>query len=191
MNNIKELMNAEKGNNLIIIGGGPSVNELILEYKFCIGRPNQRIMAINFFHELNLPVHYNIYQDGIYKEYLENQMIQIPFGTALISLKEQACSRTEYYFSQNDMIIPGTHTGFVALQIADKILNPDKIFLIGFDYYMENERIHYYDKYFNEFGKLQRLRYASAFKGMLGDFTKVQWNKERIFNLNPNSKLKL
>ncbi len=192
MKNIKELVDKEKGSALMIIGGGPSVKALteICQSFFHQSKlkRNLKFMTINFYHELSITPEYNIYQDGTYKEYIEKGKLCISNKTTVISLKEQACYRTNYYFIQNDMILPGTHTGFVALQIADKILNPDKIFLIGFDYYKDNGKIHYYS---DGLTKIQKIRYASAFKGMLRDFKKCSWNKERIINLNPKSLLKL
>lgn len=192
MKNIKELMDKEVGNALMIIGGGPSVKALI---EICQSffhqsklKRNLKFMALNFYHELSITPEYNVYEDGVYKEYIEQGRICISNKTTLISLKEQACHRTDYYFIQNDIILPGTHTGFVALQIADKILNPDKIFLIGYDYHDDNGKIHYYNDGLTE---LQKHRYCSAFKGMLDDFKKVEWNKDRIINLNPKSLLKL
>lgn len=186
--NITDLHNAEIGNELIIVGGGTSVTEWKKNYK---PKKNQKIMCINFFHQLGIDPDYNIYQDYAYKVYIEMGTIKIPDKTRLIGLKEQVSYRTDYYFIQNEVIMAGTHSGFIALQIADKILNPDRIYLIGLDYYKENDKIHYYDKYFSEFTEIMKLRYCSAFEAELNDFRKIRWNKERIINLNPKSRLRI
>ena len=156
-------------------------------------------MNINFmkFKEvLKLPdfrIDYNIFCDREYTKFINENK---PEGVQLIGHEQWVTRYGGDYYYNFDILEVGGNSGFYALQIAKFIMNFDKIFLIGFDFYAENGQVHYYgdDAYNQSESKWNYkflIKHMTSPRGTVEDFKKIKnWGKG-IYNLNPKSKLTL
>lgn len=182
-----------KGKDCFIIGGGNSLRGFdfsILDNKFTI--------AVNHTVIYYPKAKACIFLDGDFLDKKNNEARKF-----LMEYKGMVfCSYRTTYHNENKKAIPfytnmdkitdsfekgiyGTRlTGIAALSLAI-IMNPDNIYLLGFDLDTKADKIHFYDTdYNNEHG------YRSArIQGHLNDFKKFVPYKDKIFNLNLNSKV--
>ena len=138
MKSIIALKGTERG-KCIIIGGGNSVKEFFKKYSYEVIQEFPT-MAVNFCF-LPLRIYYQVYMDNFFLEWLKDH--KIDNQAVLVGFWKKVCSRTNYFFDFN-IIREGFHTGFYALQIA-QFLGFEEIYLVGFDYYIENDKAHYYE----------------------------------------------
>jgi len=194
MREVKELKDFGKGKKLLLIGGGPSVRD----FSYNVGY--DYTMVVNDTVHLPVKTDFNIYQDISYAGRLNERMLKKQVDREMITIGHwsNALPNTNYGYDHNQ--IGGTnfrHTGAYALAIADSIMNFDIIYLIGFDYNTDdNGSIHYYSKgttesdyYKNDMDAMMTKR--AFLKNAVHDFNIYsKWSYDRIYNLNPKSRLK-
>jgi len=182
MKSIQELKGVQSG-KCVIFGGGTSLEKVKLKK---IDTSLMRLAVNRCF--LETRIDFQVYTDSFFVEWTEDHPIQD--GTILIGLGSKIFERTDYYFNWND-VVEGFHTGFYALQIAE-LLGFEEIYLLGYDYYMKNGKLHYYDgKFGTSITRAERKMYSRVMNSdrLLKDFDRIKW-KARIYNCNPESRLK-
>jgi hypothetical protein len=97
--------------------------------------------------------------------------------------------RIDYYYEFEKDIYEGFHTGYHALQMA-QYLGFEEIYLIGYDYYDIDNKLHYYEgKHGTEITDKEKIAVRNSFNKWLKDFDKIEWFA-KIYNCNPDSRLK-
>jgi hypothetical protein len=181
MNDLDNIINIEKDNRCILIGGGESVND----FDFSKLPKDIVVIAVNrCFVDIN--IRYQIFTDPFFKEWAEQNPIN--GGRFLIGPKHINFYRMDYYYEFEKHIYEGFHSGYHALQVA-QFLGFEEIYLIGYDYYEEN-LLHYYEgKYNTEITQNEKNAIKASFHKWIEDFNKIKWIP-KIYNCNPKSKLK-
>lgn len=113
-------------------------------------------------------------------------------GAAIIKMKENKYEGAKYFFDRNsDYCKPGYTTSFYALQLALNVFNCRKVFLIGFDYYMDGNKLHFVDRE-RDTQKMKEFHRAQGFANALYDFTRPVFDgrEKDVYNLNPESNLR-
>jgi hypothetical protein len=197
MREVKDLKDYGKEKVIMIIGGGPSVKLLNWMHAGF-----DDVMVINDTIDIQdkVKIDFNIYKDLSYAKRMNERILKkiIPSDMVTIGHWSHALPITHYGYDHNQ--IGGTdfiHTGAYAVCIADRIMNYDNIYLIGFDYNTDdNGNIHYYSKgnaksdYYNNETEAHMIKRAFL-KNAVRDYDKYKyWSYDKIYNLNPNSKLK-
>jgi len=181
MKNIKELTNLESG-KCVLIGGGPFVSR----FDFSKVRSEVSRLAVNRCF-VDSRIDYQIFADSFFSEWIRDHPIQD--ARILIGNKERKDGRMDYYFDFMDSVSEGFHTGYHALQIAE-LLGFDEVYLVGFDYYEEDGKIHYYEgEHGTEITDAEKAGMRKLLDKWVVDFDKHKW-KAMIYNCNPKSKLK-
>ena len=181
MKNINELTKLESG-KCILIGGGHSVSLIKFDE---LDSTIMRIAVNRCF--INTRIDYQIFADGFFLEWIVNHPIKD--ARILIGAKGNEADRMDYYYDYSDGISEGFHSGYHALQIAE-LLGFDEIYLIGYDYYEANNKLHYYEGQFDtEITEAEKNGIRKLFNKWLKDFDRHKWTA-KIYNCNPNSRLK-
>ena len=183
MKNFDELKNIESGRKCVIIGGGCSVSEF--DFK-SLDKNIKRIAVNRCF--VGTRIDYQIYSDNFFIEW--NKKYPIEDHIVLISHEKKSCERTDFSYDWDD-IVEGFHTGFYALQVAVQ-LGFTEIYLIGFDYYDDNGKLHYYEGKFNtSLLPIERKFFLRQLHSgrLIADFDRIDW-PVKIYNCNTKSQLK-
>lgn len=160
-------------NRCLIIGSGPSAEHFHIR-----SNPECDIIKINWG-LVNTYARLHVCDKGV------PQTLDRNISPILIGFKEDPVN---YYFDNS--IITGDHTGFRALQIADKIYK--KIYLIGFDYYEKDGRCHYFGDDIHKMNPTWNTFYPNrkkVWKQQVAEFDQIEWTSE-IYNCNKDSMLK-
>ena len=182
MKSIQELKNSNSG-KCLLIGSGPSV----AGFDFKSLPDDMKRIAINRCF-VDSRIDYQIYCDHFFKAWTVRYPIQD--DRVLIGFESKTFPRMDYFFNWRDLV-EGFHTGFYALQIAE-LIGFKKIYLVGYDYYTEKGKIHYYDgQHGTSITDAEKRMYLRVLltDRLLRDFDRIDWNAE-IYNCNPKSKLK-
>jgi hypothetical protein len=180
MKQITELSNIGLNKKCLIVGNGYSKE--LFDYKdledftiFGINKANNKIKC-----------HYVIYYDKDMKEYYDNKE-NIDFE--LIGFKHKAIdhisNKCSYEYSLNDVVFGDS--GLHILQIADKIMRFKEIYLIGYDYKLEDNSLNYFDKLNGNREKIYKFLIHS--NTVLQRYYQIEW-ENNIYNLNEQSILK-
>jgi hypothetical protein len=198
---ITELRNKGIGRQALIVGGGPSVKGF--DFRNFVNTSTD-IFVINDTIHLDIPITYNIYRDKTYRARLEKRIEQLQEKRIkIIAFSENNTPYANYFYNWHhfahcythkiDYPIEFIHTGPDCLFVCDWIINYDKTFLIGLDYYADGEAVHYYgdedpksDYYADE--KYRDMVKGAMFRNGIKDYAKVKWH-DRITNLSEKSLL--
>ena len=94
-------------------------------------------------------------------------------------------NRKEITFDIKKGLYHPTSSGILALNLA-LLFNPNKIYLLGLDYYKDKGEMHFFDDYEHH------VRYKeSKLKDKVKMFLPFKDFKDKIINLNPDSELKI
>lgn len=181
MESIKKLKNSQSG-KCLLIGAGLSV----LDFDFSnISFDVARIAVNRIF--VDVDIDFQVFTDPFFKEY--HTKYPIEDNRILIGPKHIDFDRTNFNYEFEEDIYEGFHTGYHALQIA-QYLGFDEIYLIGYDYYEQNNKVHYYeDNGITEITDREKNAIRTSFQKWIEDFNKINWTA-KIYNCNPESNLK-
>lgn len=187
MNSIEQIKDYGKDRRLLIVGRGMSV----LDFRFDLLPGDIDIMAVNesrfemtkYGHDI-IP-QYMIYMDVCERDFIVKNGLRE--GIILITYKDNACDRVDYFYDKSTVQMDGATTVYYALQIGE-ILGYREQYLIGVDMQPgASGQIRYVGDH--KITPFDRKEYIEKnFKAMIASFDKREW-KTPIFNCNPNSKL--
>ena len=170
---ISTLYGQYSDHRLVIVGGGASWQDIEWDKK----ADDIRVMIVNY--NFKLKADFLIYNDKQVGRDLEN--IVFWDKRIIIGWEDHTSRVTDYVFSCPKDTVNVTHTGAMAIQIAEK-MGFKKVYLAGFDYKKNSDgKDQVYEKLKNDYYKDSRIQ------RMLMDFDKFKTT--RTYNVNRESKL--
>jgi hypothetical protein len=137
MKSINELRDFGLKKKCLIVGGGHSVNDFAFDkingmYVIATNKHLSQMASMIIYYDTDMDLHFE-----------KNPPAD---RTILVGWKQKdsrkLCSRCNYFYNTINDVMFGD-TGFMSLQIADRILNFNEIYLTGFDYNTKKKSYHY------------------------------------------------
>lgn len=158
---LKHLKNKHNNEKCVIIGGGPSIQELINQnYPFEKLKDNYIIIGCNVSYKILQP-HYLLFLDRWFWNEFHRELKELKNTIKLTPLKDSKLKTplpedvitvpTEciYYPLLKKDAILCNNTGSAALSFAH-YLNLKEIYLFGIDTKVQNDKYHFHDEYINK-----------------------------------------
>ena len=149
MKNIIELANFGLNKRCLIIGGGHSVNRFDFKnvpcdtYIICLNNHLTQMADMIFYYDKRLISYYD-------NHFISEDTSLVGYKSGRINYCSKKCS---YYYTLEEMKLEKLNgkivvldSGFHALYYADKILNFEEIYLLGYDYKVNGKSYHFDEK---------------------------------------------
>jgi hypothetical protein len=179
MNHVSDLKDIGITKRCLIVGGGHSVKDI----DFDKIPPDVTIICTN-----NHATEYAdiiIYYDKDIQKLYKNKIVSCDYMIGFLHKKlDHTCDQCTHYYNYNDIVFGDT--GFHSLQLADKIFNFTKIYLVGYDYSVCGKSYHYEEEVSDE-KKMSDFVKASI-NEVKNKYKTIYWNNE-IYNTSENSNL--
>ena len=186
MEHIKKLLGFGQGKRCLIVGGGHSVNGFLWSrlpddlYIICLNDHLSQMADMIIYYDKVMKRHY-------LKHVIGDSVKLVGHRKAEGSTIDSTVPRCDYWYNVVSDVEFGD-SGYMSLQMADKIMDFDEIFLIGYDYKIEGKSYHHNEEVSSEKDINGFIR-TSILK-VLPRYDTIKWNN-RIYNCNFESNLKL
>lgn len=197
--NVWDLKNIGKGKNCLIVGGGMSV----LDMDFSLVPDTTVVIAINdsavSLIEKKIKVDYTVYNDYHFlnrvnlKELSEKSIVictNPDYSKTGVSYK---CYASFFKELGLNLIDGEANTGAKAIVIANKVMNFDNIYLIGFDCNLKRNRENVMQSHFHgdeKLGDLLRSHVSDLTGRFIKEFNYLSLHVKNVYNLNRDSAIK-
>jgi hypothetical protein len=135
-NSVRELQNIGVGKKCIIYGGGTSLDDFPKhEYRDCVKISTNQ----HRWEQADIIVYYDPDLQAFYSDKTLRDGVKL-IGFYVNSGCDRLCKTCTHHYGLDDAM--RGDTGFITMQLADRIFNFSVIYLAGFDYYTVGGRHH-------------------------------------------------
>jgi hypothetical protein len=185
MEHVSALANYGKGRRCLIVGGGHSLNEFRWDilpnniYIICINNHLSQMADMIFYYDKGM-------KNYFMKHTIGDDTILIAHRKSEDSTINSTIPRCNYYYNTINDVEFGD-SGYMVLQLVDKVFKFEDVFLIGYDYKVKDRSYHHNETVSDE--KKINGFVRTSIERVLPKYDTISWSNN-IYNCNKDSNLK-